>query len=407
MVDNVTIPAAGTGTTTPSVATDDVAGQHYQRVKISDGVADSGVHLLIPAEDAASAGGDTGLTAMGIRTDTPVAGGLVSADADYLPLRTDNMGKVWVAGAYKEDEPSADADRGIVNLAVRTDAPASGAGVSADGDHAFVRVDSFGKIWVAGAYPEDQASANLDPVQVAGAKRLVTPANSSGTDGDYEPLTISVGKLWVTGAYPEDTASADLDPVMVAGARRTATPANTSGADLDYEPLQINAGLLWVHPVGDFVTVSTSVTRPANTTTYAVNDAIADATPTAGGFTLTSAARVSGGSGIITDMWVTFDDDAATPLQGEVFLFDQSVTAITDNAAFAITDAEARTCLGIIPFALQDIGNQGAAHVQNLDIGFTCVGTANLRFLMRAKNAYVPTANSGVIQVRVKIIQTN
>jgi hypothetical protein len=41
MVDNVTIPATGSGTATPVVATDDVAGVHYQFMKLTDGTLDS------------------------------------------------------------------------------------------------------------------------------------------------------------------------------------------------------------------------------------------------------------------------------------------------------------------------------------------------------------------------------
>jgi len=41
MADNVTIPASGTGTATPVVATDDVSGVHYQYVKLVDGTADA------------------------------------------------------------------------------------------------------------------------------------------------------------------------------------------------------------------------------------------------------------------------------------------------------------------------------------------------------------------------------
>lgn len=37
MADNVTIPASGTGTATPVVATDDIGGVHYQRVKLTWG----------------------------------------------------------------------------------------------------------------------------------------------------------------------------------------------------------------------------------------------------------------------------------------------------------------------------------------------------------------------------------
>lgn len=46
MADDVTLPTTGTGTATPVVATDQVAGsQHYQRVKLTDGTADSTTHI--------------------------------------------------------------------------------------------------------------------------------------------------------------------------------------------------------------------------------------------------------------------------------------------------------------------------------------------------------------------------
>ncbi len=160
--------------------------------------------------------------------------------------------------------------------------------------------------------------------------------------------------------------------------------------------------------LGTQVTVSTDVTRPADTTAYAANDALSNSTsaPTAGGFTFTSAARISGGSGIITDAIISTSGDLATLLQGEIWLFDTSVTNVNDNAAWVVSDAEIKTCVGKIPFTLEDAGNNGFAHVQNLGIGFTCSGTANLRFLVKVKNAYTP-ASSEVITVRLKILQTD
>lgn len=159
---------------------------------------------------------------------------------------------------------------------------------------------------------------------------------------------------------------------------------------------------------GSFATVSTDVTRPADTTAYAVNDALSDSTsaPTTGGFTFTSAARISGGSGIITDAFFVTSNDPGTTLQGELMLFNQAVTNINDNAAFAITDAEAKTLIGIIPFTLEDIGNNGYYHARNLNIGFTCVGTANLRFLVRVKNAYTP-ASAEVFTFALKVIRVD
>lgn len=153
-------------------------------------------------------------------------------------------------------------------------------------------------------------------------------------------------------------------------------------------------------------TITQTITRPANTTTYAINDALADTAATAGGDTVTGAASISGGSGRITDVIIVFDEDAATPLQGEILLFDQAFTTTADNAAFALSDADAKNFVAKIPFSLEDMSNNGFAHVQNLSIGFTCVGSANLRSIIRVKNAYVPTTNSSVLTVRYKIIQS-
>lgn len=204
----------------------------------------------------------------------------------------------------------------------------------------------------------------------------------------------------------EDDASATADPGIPVLVKRADTPATTSGTDGDYEPLQVSGGFLWVRTVQKFVTVTTDVTRPADVTAYAINDALSDSTtvPTSGGFTWTSAARASGGSGIITDAWITSSNDPGTTLQGEIFVFNTSVTNINDNAAFAVSDAEIKTCVGIIPFSLADVGNNDAAWVSNLNMGFTCSGSANLRFLVRVKNAYTP-ASAEVLTFVAKIMQ--
>lgn len=161
-----------------------------------------------------------------------------------------------------------------------------------------------------------------------------------------------------------------------------------------------------VSPLGWPVTVQTDVTRPADTAVYAAADAISNSTsaPTSGGFTWTSAARKSGGSGLITDITVASSNAPATRLAGEIFIFNQAVTNINDNAAFAVSDAEIKTCVGVVPFSLFNAGNNGFAHIIGLNLMFTCVGTANLRFLVRARNAYTP-ASAEVLSFTAKIIQ--
>lgn len=178
-------------------------------------------------------------------------------------------------------------------------------------------------------------------------------------------------------------------------------PDGTNSGDVEIlNPLPVKA-------LGVIVTRKTSIIRPSDTTAYAVADAWADSTsaPTSGGFTISNAARASGGSGTILDMVVSSSANPATRLSGELFLFDQAVTAINDNAAFVMSAADVKNLIGVYPFSLFTIGARTVAHVLQ-NVAFTCVGTANLRFLVRLRNAYTPIS-AEELQFAVKILQVD
>lgn len=237
-----------------------------------------------------------------------------------------------------------------------------------------------------------------------------------GADGAATEVDVASGKQLPVALYDqsgnllaiaEDAAVADGAKGILAMATRKATPADTSGADGDAETLQVSGGLLWVRSVTPVVTCKTDITRPNDTTAYAAGDNLSDnpSAPTSGGFTLTGAARKSGGSGVITDVLITSSNNAGA-MQGELWIFDTSVTNINDNSAFAISDSEIKTVVAKIPFLTVADTNNALAHVQNLAIGFTASGSANLRFLIKLKAAYTPAANE-VISVAVKCLQTD
>lgn len=163
-----------------------------------------------------------------------------------------------------------------------------------------------------------------------------------------------------------------------------------------------SAALAVVGPSDEFVTVSVDVIRPPDAAAYVVNDCISNSTSAPTTFTLANAAKASGGSGFVTDVTMVSDADPVTPLQCEILVFDASVTSPNDNATFQISDADAKKLVGIFPIVLQDIGNNQAGQYQGPPIGFTCVGLADLRFLIRAKNAYTP-ASGEVLTCRFKI----
>ena len=244
--------------------------------------------------------------------------------------------------------------------------------------------DMLGGAGAVAAGVQRTTLASDDPAVVA--VQLIDDAIFTD-DAAYTPAT---SKLMVIGAQCDDTATDSVDEGDAGALRMTADRR------------------LYTASIGFPVSVSTDVTRPADTTAYAANDAWSDSTtaPTAGGFTFTSAARKSGGSILITDAIFATSNDAATLLQGELWIFNQAVTNINDNAAFAVSDAEIKTCVAKIPFTLEDAGNNGFAHVQNLAILATASGSANLRFLIRVKNAYTP-ASAEVLTCIIKGIQVD
>lgn len=107
MADNVAI-TAGSGTT---IATDDVGGTHFQRVKLVDGTLDgtgaiggdatNGLDVDVTrlpgslagiAEDVLSQAGDVGMPILAVRNDTPSS--LVGTDKDYTMVAADAYGRL-------------------------------------------------------------------------------------------------------------------------------------------------------------------------------------------------------------------------------------------------------------------------------------------------------------------------
>lgn len=148
MADNITL---NTGTGGSVLKTDENASsEHYQIIKIADGTADSDTLILV--------------------------GNGVHGNALRVTLASDSTGQVKLAAGSNVV--------GEVSI---------GAATTAAGDL---------------AKAEDQASASGHVGIAMLARRTDTPANQSGSDGDYEWLQISGGRLWtaVVGDAAHDAA---------------------------------------------------------------------------------------------------------------------------------------------------------------------------------------------------------
>jgi hypothetical protein len=363
MADNVTLP--GTGSV---VATDDDTTAQHQYVKVEwgpDGTfnkVDTATGKPLPVQLRGSDGVETSLV----------------DDAAFTPATS----RVTVAGFEFDDNTPDSVDEG----------DAGAARMSAN-RNIYMRIrDNAGNERGANVTASSELNV-LDTNSAAALTALQLIDDIIFTDdAAYTP---GASKLAVIGAQADESSTDSVDEGDAGALRMTL------------------ARELLVAPRQPFVTCSTDITRPNDTNPYASGDCLSDSTsaPTSGGFTFTSAARKSGGSGIITDLFVNSSivGTTAIMLQAEMLVFDTSVTNVNDNAALTITDAEAKTVVARIPFVLAPNGVAASAincsaHVQNLSIGFTCVGSANLRFLLHVKNAYVPAAQE-VFTFRVKCIQ--
>ncbi len=205
-----------------------------------------------------------------------------------------------------------------------------------------------------------------------------------------------------------NAAGVDVTPTGAnAAAGTTGTGLAGSGALLwdgtNWEKLKGNVdGTL---PTGGFSTLVTAVlTRPADTNAYAAGDEVTD---TGGAIrTLTGAARVSGGSGVITGVLLAGSTIWTVAPQWEIWLFDTTSTPVTDNAAFAPTDGVTATCIGVIPLSTVYAGTVNFTMDSGpLSLPFVTVGSANLYARLVIRNAGQDSANSSTVTMRFRILQ--
>lgn len=200
--------------------------------------------------------------------------------------------------------------------------------------------------------------------------------------------------------------------VLGAGSAAVGKLAANSGVDIgDVDVLSIAAGENHLGSVGGTSTVvETSITRPADTTAYADGDAVTDSTSTPNDSEFSGCSRVNDGSGVILSATLIDSVNGTVPTGFDLFLFDTAPTATNDNTAFALTDANANDCIGVISFTSASDGIDAGAnnyiyHKSGLNIPFVCSGGATKLYgLLVVRGAYTP-ASAEVFQMRLGILQ--
>jgi hypothetical protein len=161
----------------------------------------------------------------------------------------------------------------------------NGGSLTVDGTVAVTNADLT---TIAGAVrAEDAASADGHTGIGALAVRKATPANTSGTDGDYEFLQMSAGRLWV---------SAVIDTALPAGTNAIGKLAANSGVTIGAVEIAAAQTLATVTTVGTVTTITNVVHIDDNAGSITV-DGTVTATIAAGATTIAKAEDAASADG--------------------------------------------------------------------------------------------------------------
>jgi len=162
-------------------------------------------------------------------------------------------------------------------------------------------------------------------------------------------------------------------------------------------------------------TVQATFTRPADTNVYAAGDVICNSTSAPQVLTFLGPTREASGRGAILQEAILISSaNQSTKLEAELWLFDTTVVAVNDNAAFAPSDAETLTLLAVVPFYAADwrVGNASAgaagnAVCQAINLGrpINVTGASNNSIfgVLVARNAYTPVS-AEVFTIKLKFL---
>jgi len=215
------------------------------------------------AEDAAHGSGDTGVMALAVRRDIAAVGS--GLDGEYSTLNVDATGRLW------SHDPVA--------VALLTTMDVDTSSMSTDLSTIAAAVSTQMQVDVVAALPA--GDANIGNVDIASSVALDVSAATVTVDGTGTfAVQLAAGATSIGKA--ENIASAPADVGVPAMARRTATPADTSGTDLDYEMIQMDNGRVWVSaaidtalPAGDAnignVDIASSVALDVSAATVTVD----------------------------------------------------------------------------------------------------------------------------------------
>jgi hypothetical protein len=220
------------------------------------------------AEDAAHSSGDSGVVMLAVRRDSAASSS--GTDGDYSTINTNATGALRVTidsitGSQTDDAAFTPGTSVVSVIGGEFDDTAPDS--VDEGDAGALRMSANRNLYTTirdAAGNERGANVNA-----SGQLNVTGPVTNAGTFA-VQADSVIPGTGATNLGKAEDGAHTSGDVGVMALAVRTDTPANRSGTDGDYEPIQISAGRVWAS--------ATVTSLPASTNTLeVVGDAADDA----------------------------------------------------------------------------------------------------------------------------------
>lgn len=175
------------------------------------------------------------------------------------------------------------------------------------------------------------------------------------------------------------------------------TAGTSNIGDVDVASIAAGENLIGkVGSVSTMIDITPTLTVHA---TYAANDYVGTSgTP----MDFATAARVNGGTGLITGAVLV--DGTLSSVAAELWLFDATVTPPADSAAWAISDADAAKCIGVIPFATYYASANNSVSIATCSIVFKA-GVADQSLFGCLVTRGAPAYTDGSVTVRLMVLQ--
>lgn len=278
MADNTVL---NTGVGGDTIATDDIGGVKYQIVKLATGALDTATLALSGSGTATGAIRvelpTNGTGVVGLNAGTAVIGHVITDTGSTTAVTgtvtisgavTEADGANTTLGAKADAKSTATDTTAITAMSVLKQISAS---VQAPPSQAVTNAGTFAvQAAQSGTWtvqPGNTANTTAWKVDGSAVTQPIsgTITANAGTNLNTSALALDATLTGVIRA--EDTASADADKGIGALAIRKATPANTSGTDGDYEYLQMSAGRLWAS-----TTIDTALPAGTNVIGHVISD---------------------------------------------------------------------------------------------------------------------------------------